>query len=126
MCVLYILVPTYRNHPSSEHFERDPDPDTIYFRTSNTYVKHIVPSSFLFIFHAFFLYSIKLLKPNYQDRNKSPQRGNTNPQHVASFLGFQILESLQIYYTILYYAILYYAILCYTIIASFCCASELT
>ena len=47
MCVLYILVPTYRNHPSSEHFERDPDPDTIYFRTSNTYVKHIVPSSFV-------------------------------------------------------------------------------
>ena len=28
-----------------EHYERDPDPETIAFRQVNTYVKHIVPRS---------------------------------------------------------------------------------
>ena len=30
-----------------EHYERDPDPETVSFRTQQTYVKHIVPSSFV-------------------------------------------------------------------------------
>ena len=34
-------------HAYIEHYERDPDPDTISLRYLNTYVKHVVPSSFV-------------------------------------------------------------------------------